>query len=79
MESKGSLEPGRLFDAAEAVLRLAAKKFGPTAPAPNGAHPAGTPVGAPGLSVFSLWEIEEASDFLVRLGFLEDPRSKKAA
>lgn len=77
-ESKGEVVPCRLFDAAEVVLRLAGQKSGV-----NGvlsyAYPAGTPVLAHRLSQFSYTEIQEACDFLVRLGFLEDPDCKGAA
>jgi hypothetical protein len=75
--SKGDVEPCRLFDAAEVLLRLAVQRSGV-----NGvlsyAYPAATPVLAHRLSMFSSREIEEACDFLVRIGFLEDHVPKEA-
>lgn len=78
--SQGRIEPDRLVDAAEAVLRAAteiAAKIGGAITNPLAV--AGTPAQPPCLAPFAVWEVEQACAFLVRLGFLDAPHPKKAA
>lgn len=74
---KGQMQSCRLFDAAEVLLRLSVQRSGA-----NGVlgfvYPAATPVLAQRLASFSRSEIDEACNFLVRIGFLEDHGPKEA-
>lgn len=72
------LNPDRLFLAAEAAIAAAVEVAAP----PDGVYPwppdlMGTPMQPPCLEPFTRFEIEEGSDFLVRLGFF--PRPKRRA
>lgn len=77
---KDNLDPERLVEAAEASLKAAVENAEHTGGAwPYPADLMGSPAQPECLSSFTTWEIQEACAFLVRLGFLERPRAKRAA
>lgn len=79
-ESNEQLSPERLFEAAEAAL--AAVKENAEFTGGAGAYPLdlmGTPVQPACLAPFTRYEIEQACEFLVRMGALEAPSRKRAA
>lgn len=72
------LTPERLCDAAEAVLKAAAEvgqERGGEWPYPVSL--VGGPHEPDCLGSFERWEIQQASEFLVRLGIISPPRQKK--
>lgn len=74
-----NLDPERLCDAAEAALKAAS-----TAAEKSGAwtYPVdlmGTPAQPECLKPYTRSEIEQACAFLVRMGFLERPTTRRAA
>jgi len=74
------LSPERLFEAAEAALRAAEENAEFTGRA--GAYPLdlmGSPVQPECLTPFTRFEIEQACEFLVRMGAIESPGRRKAA
>ncbi len=78
-ESRENLNPERLFEAVEASLRAIEENAqftgGP------GAYPVdlmGSPVQPECLTPFTRYEIEQACEFLVRMGAIESPRRKAA-
>ena len=74
------LDPDRLVAAAEAALRAAADVAQYTGgPSPYPADLMGSPLQPEFLSEFTRWEIEQACEFLVRLGEIEKPTQRKAA
>jgi hypothetical protein len=77
---KDNLDPERLIEAAEASLLAAVE----TADDTGGLwlYPAdlmGSPVQPECLAPFTKWEIQQACQFLVRLGILDRPQTKHAA
>lgn len=77
---KERLDPERLVEAAEAALLAAVENAGDTGG--PWAYPPdlmGRPDQPACLVPFTRWEIQQASEFLVRLGMLESPRIRKAA
>ena len=84
MEKHGNNEPreelsaDRLCEAAEAALRAAHENAAFTgAPAQYPLDLMGTPVQPECLAPFTRFEIEQACEFLVRLGELESPSRRK--
>jgi hypothetical protein len=77
---KANLDPERLIEAAEASL-LAAVETADDAggPCPYPADLMGSSSQPECLAPFTKWEIQEACQFLVRLGVLDRPRAKRAA
>ena len=74
------LDPDRLVAAAEAALRAAVDVAEYTGgPWPYPVDLMGSPLQPEFLSEFSRWEIEQACEFLVRLGAIEKPTPRKAA
>lgn len=74
------LTPDRLIEAAEASLLAAVETAEDTGrPWPYPAELMGKPEQPDCLAPFTRWEIQEACAFLVRLGVLERPRTKRAA
>lgn len=74
------IDPDRLVAAAEAALRAAVDVSEYTGgPRPYPADLMGTTLQPEFLSEFTKWEMEEACDFLVRLGALEKRSPRKAA
>ncbi len=74
------IDPDRLVAAAEAALRAAVDVSEYTGgPWPYPADLMGTPLQPEFLAEFTKWEMEQACDFLVRLGALDKPPSRKAA
>jgi hypothetical protein len=70
----------RLLEAASAALEAArdvAEYTGSAAPYPLDLM--GSPMQPSCLASFTRWEIEQACDFLVRMGFLEAPTRRPAA
>ena len=77
---EGNIDADRLVAAAEAALRAAADVSEYTGgPWPYPADLMGTALQPDFLSEFTMWEIEQACDFLVRLGALEKRSPRKAA
>jgi hypothetical protein len=76
---KDNLEPERLIEAAEASLLAAIESADTGGPWPYPADLMGSPAQPECLESFTKWEIQEACAFLVRLGVLERPRTKRAA
>lgn len=77
---KDKLDPERLVEAAEASLKAAVENAEQTGgPWPYPVDLMGMPMQPECLSPFTKWEIQEACQFLVRLGILESPRTKRAA
>ena len=75
---KDQLSPERLIEAAEAALKAAtelSRDRGGAMPYPAGLM--GTADQPHYLSEFTRWEMEEASEFLVRLGMIQKPRKKR--
>lgn len=79
-EPREELSAERLLEAAEAALKAAAENAeftgGP------GAYPLdllGSPVQPECLAPFTRFEIEQACDFLVRMGAIEAPKHRPAA
>ena len=75
---KEHLEPDRLCEAAEAAMKAAmeiAAVNGGRAPYP--ADLMGTASQPEVLCQFTKWEVEQGCEFLIRLGFLEKPKSRK--
>ena len=71
------LSPERLCEAAEAALRAAVEVAEYTGgPWPYPADLMGSPLQPEFLSPFTRWEMEQASEFLVRLGMIEAPKRK---
>ncbi len=78
-ESREQLSPERLFEAVEAALHAVEENAEYTGGA--GAYPLdlmGSPVQPECLSPFTRFEIEQACEFLVRMGAIESPRRKAA-
>ena len=74
------LDPARLVAAAEAALRAAVDVAEYTGgPWPYPADLMGSSLQPEFLNEFTRWEIEQASEFLVRLGAIEKPAPRKAA
>jgi len=72
------LSPERLCDAAEAAMKAAVEAAaGGVWPYP--ADLMGAPNQPECLCSFTRWEIEQASEFLVRLGMIEPPRHARKA
>lgn len=74
------LSPERLFEAAEAALHAFEENAEFTGG--TGTYPLdlmGTPVQPECLTPFTRFEIEQACEFLVRMGALPAPRARKAA
>jgi hypothetical protein len=79
-EFREQLTPERLLEAAEAALNAAnenAEFTGGKMPYP--ADLMGTPVQPDSLAPFTRWEIEQASEFLVRMGMIPAPARKNPA
>ena len=74
------MNPTRLCDAAEAAMKALAE-FGETrgGPWPNPVDLYLSPHRPGCLDPYTRWEIEEATDFLARLGYLEPRRARGAA
>jgi hypothetical protein len=77
---KDTIDPERLVEAADASLKAAVKY----AEYSGGARPYPVDLMCSGvqpqcLSGFTKWEIQEACEFLVRLGILEKPSARRAA
>ncbi len=69
------ITPERLFEAAEAALFAASEVAEYTGgPVPYPADLMGSPMQPDHLSAFTRWEIERASEFLVRMGMIESPK-----
>jgi len=69
------IDPQRLCDAAEAALRAAVERADrATGEWPNPATLLGTPEQPVCLAEFTRHEIEQACEFLVRMGYLQPPR-----
>jgi hypothetical protein len=78
--SPEQLSPERLCEAAEAALRAAVEVAEYTGgPWPYPVDLMGGPLQPDYLGAFTRWEIEQACDFLVRLGMLERPRAVRKA
>jgi hypothetical protein len=76
---KDQIDPQRLCDAAKAALAAAADVAEYTGkPAPYPLELMGHELQPACLAEFTRWEIEQACDFLVRMGFLEAPVKKAA-
>lgn len=74
------ISPERLCEAAEAALRAAVEVAEYTGgPWPYPADLMGGPLQPEYLGAFTRYEIEQASEFLVRLGMLEKPQQAKKA
>jgi hypothetical protein len=74
------LDPDRLVAAAEAALRAAVDVAEYTGgPWPYPADLMGSPLQPEFLSEFTRWEIEQACEFLVRLGAIERRTSERKA
>jgi hypothetical protein len=70
----------RLLEAAAAALEAAKDVADYTgAPAPYPLDLMGSAMQPACLAPFTRWEIEQACDFLVRMGFLEAPSDKRPA
>jgi len=68
------IDPQRLCDAAKAALEAAADVAEYTGkPAPYPADLMGSALQPDCLAEYTKWEIEQACDFLVRMGMLESP------
>ena len=79
-EYKDNLDPERLIEAAEASLLAAVEIAEDTGgPWPYPADLMGSSNQPECLCPFTRWEIQEACHFLVRLGVLERPQTKRAA
>jgi len=79
-ESQDHMSADRLIEAAEAALHAAAENAEFTGGA--GAYPLdllGSPVQPQCLAGFTRYEIEQACEFLVRMGEIEAPKRRKAA
>ena len=77
--SQDHLSPERLFEAVEAALHAAEENAEFTGgPAPYPLDLMGSPVQPECLSPFTRFEIEQACEFLVRMGTIESPRRKAA-
>lgn len=77
---KDRLDPEQLVEAAEAALMAAVESAADTGEAwPYPPDLMGRPNQPACLAPFTKWEIQQASEFLVRLGFLEGPRTRRAA
>lgn len=77
---EGNIDADRLVAAAEAALRAAVDVSEYTGgPWPYPADLMGTALQPDFLSEFTKWEIEQACDFLVRLGALDKRSPRKAA
>lgn len=71
-----NLTPERLCDAAEAALRASTEVAEYTGgPQPYPADLMGSPLQPDYLAKFTLFEIQEASEFLVRIGFIPPRRA----
>lgn len=78
--SRPQLHPDRLIQAAEAALAAAQEVAEHTGgPWPYPPDLMGTEMQPDALADFTKWEIEQASEFLVRLGALAPRPSKRAA
>ena len=74
-----SMSAERLCEAAEAALRAAADVAEYTGgPWPYPADLMGSPLQPDFLAPFTKWEMEQASEFLVRMGAIEPRRSDKS-
>ena len=79
-QSRNSLDPQRLVEAAEASLRAALESAeGLCGPWPYPLDLLGSPTQPECLSTFTRWEIQQACEFLVRLGIIPSPYPRKAA
>jgi hypothetical protein len=77
--SQEQISPERLCEAAEAALRAAVEVAEYTGgPWPYPADLMGGPLQPDYLAGFTRWEMEQASEFLVRLGMIDRPSPKKA-
>ena len=77
---RNQMSPGRLCEAAEAALEAALEFAAHTrGPVPYPADIMGHEKQPAILSNFTMWEIEQASEFLVRLGEIAPRQSKKVA
>lgn len=73
------IDPQRLCDAAEAALRAAVERADATGAWPYPLALMGTPDQPECLCDFTKFEIEQACEFLVRMGYLDTPRRGLAA
>ena len=76
--SANNLDPDRLVAAADASLKVAveiAENTGRASPYPP--HLMGSPLQPECLASFTKLEIQEACEFLIRLGMLDRPRAKR--
>lgn len=74
------LHPDRLIQAAEAALASVQEVAEMTGgPWPYPPDLMGSPVQPDRLADFTKWEIEQATDFLVRMGMIASPPSRHAA
>lgn len=72
------ISPERLCEAAEASLRAAVEVAEYTGgPWPYPLDLLGGPLQPGYLGQFARWEVQEACEFLVRMGFLERPRRQR--
>lgn len=82
LNSRQDMDPMRLCDAAQATLIAAAElgqRPGRTGRAwPHPVELMGTPLQPKCLAPYARWEVEQACEFLVRLGMLE-PKTGSAA
>lgn len=79
-EYRDELPIDRLLEAASAALEAAKDVAQYTGgPAPYPLELMGSPLQPSCLEGFTRWEIEQACDFLVRMGFLEMPSRRPAA
>jgi hypothetical protein len=77
---KDKLDPERLVEAAEAALKAAVENSEQTGgPWPYPVDLMGSPMQPECLTQFTKFEIQEACQFLVRLGILESPSAKRRA
>jgi hypothetical protein len=75
---RGQIDPDRLVQAAEAALMAAEDVAEYTGgPRPYPLDLMGAPLQPDCLSEYTHYEIQQACDFLVRLGELEPPRRKR--
>lgn len=79
-EYRDEIPIDRLLEAAAAALEAAKDVADYTGgPQPYPADLMGTPMQPACLAPFTRWEIEQACEFLVRMGFLESPSKRPAA
>lgn len=73
------ITPERLWEAAEAALLAAAEIANTTGHLPYPPDLMGSSMQPDFLAAFTRWEIQQASEFLVRMGMLDAPGTKRAA